>query len=454
MSDGIRLLLAGAVALIVAVAVFWVTPAASYYRDSMQVLTLCLFLATGGLVYVSLAQAAYPMLLLALHYLEYFLLVPALGQLGQGRFPFAAKSYPAGLASAAAWLVLIFVLTLIGTSALAHQVQRRPRRRVLVEPSAWLGLGLCAVSVVSALAFGYGRLNLWRGEADLQGLVATPLSLILQTLARAAGFLALLLAVYGLRFRWDIAWIGLVALAIVVCGAANNPLALPRFTLGAELIIAGLVLFGAPLWVRMALLGLVPLLQVSVFPILSDLARGRGGGRRWDPVTYLTSHGDFDGFQSTMNVVASVDSTGLQLGRQLASAVLFFLPGSMAPWKSPGTGVEGARFMGYGFTNISAPLPGEFYVDFGYPGLVLLTAGLAWMMAAADRQFGDGRNGAGLGALLPAVGAGYVMILFRGSLVGVVGPFACMLALAWLVQTLLAMPRRGLAGAGFIGSHR
>lgn len=435
MSTGIRLWLAGLAAALLAATALWLIAPASYYRDAQQVLALCLALTTGALVFVSLARHAYPNLLLALHYLAFFFLLPALGQLSNGRLPFAAKSYPAAIAEAAAWTVLLFVLVLLAVSALAHFLQPpRPRRWTIpAEPPAWLVLMLCALSVAGALGFGYGRLNLLRGEADLQGLLATPGSLILQTLARAAGFLALLLAVAGLRHRRDLAWWALVAVALVVCGAANNPLTLPRFMLGAEIIIAALVLFGLPLWLRIALLGMVPALQVSVFPLLSNLARGSGGGR-WDPLDYLTTHGDFDGFQSTMNVVALAGSSGLQWGRQLASAILFFLPSGTAPWKSAGTGVEAARFMGYRFTNISAPLPAEFFIDFGVLGVAGLTAALAWIMAWADRHFAETPPKATLSALLPAIAAGYAMILFRGSLVGVVGPFACMLLLARLVQ--------------------
>lgn len=436
MGVSLRLVLALMVGMVAGLLVLAGGGSNSYYFEATQILTLCLAMALAGLVYVSLSARAYPVLLMGLHYLVFFYLAPALGQLASGRFPFLARSYSAGMASAAAMVVLVFVAVLLGACVVLRWWWPTPRgqRADPTEPQAGVVLACCALSVAAALTFGYGRLGLSRGAVDDLGLVATPLMLIVQTVARAAGFIAMLLAVLGLRQRRDLTWISLAGFSLLVGLAANNPLALPRFMLGAYGIIAWLMLTSAPRWARIGLLALVPLAQVSVFPLLSTLSRGAGGALRWDPVGYLVSHGDFDGFQSTMNVVAMSGPEGLRLGRQLASAALFFWPGAAAAWKSPGTGVEGARYMGYAFTNISAPLPGELFVDFGYAGLVPLTISVAALMMLADRAYASWRNG--LGRLAPAIAAGYAIILFRGSLVGVVGPFVCMLALALLVRRL------------------
>lgn len=89
-------------------------------------------------------------------------------------------------------------------------------------------------------------------------------------------------------------------------------------------------------------------------------------------------------YDSWANVVAGmqyVETEGLQLGRQLLGALLFFLPRQIWPDKPLSTGDTLGEYLvlhsNLWFTNISAPLPLEGYVDFGITGIIVYAIALA-----------------------------------------------------------------------------
>ncbi len=54
----------------------------------------------------------------------------------------------------------------------------------------------------------------------------------------------------------------------------------------------------------------------------------------------------------------------------MLGTLLFWMPRSVWPDKPLDTGVMLAEYKEYGFTNLSSPLWGEFFIDFGWVGLV------------------------------------------------------------------------------------
>src|SRR3546814_20765994 len=66
----------------------------------------------------------------------------------------------------------------------------------------------------------------------------------------------------------------------------------------------------------------------------SDLSRGDINHLEYfDPVDYYRTSGDFDGMQSTLNVVHYVDQQGTRKGGQLAGTAFTFIPRSIWPDK-------------------------------------------------------------------------------------------------------------------------
>ena len=98
--------------------------------------------------------------------------------------------------------------------------------------------------------------------------------------------------------------------------------------------------------------------------------------------------------------------------------------------------------MGYAFTNVSSPIYGEFYADFGFLslalGMCILGFSVKWLDVHYARMVEANRSGAGV--LLGGVLAGYLIILLRGPLLGVVPGIASLLGVLVVASFLAGRP--------------
>lgn len=425
------------------------TSSATQYNWAIGLMCLALAVSVSTLAAVVTSPYTRPVTFMALLYMVSFYIVPGIVHLRTGRFPFFNRSYSEDVATIGASVVLVFSVVFAASMSLAGFRSARPVCKEYFPrfngalPSIVLTLSLSALSVLAGLAVGYEYLQVKRGALAEMMITLTPSVLILSAIARISSFLAVIVAILSIiRFRNILAWALLLA-SLVPFLMANSPLAIPRFILGSYLITALFVFTKPGPALKAALVAGVLVAQFTLFPFMSDISRGGGSSSfRFDPVTYVATHGDFDGYQSTLNVVSMLNDNGPAMGRQLGSAALFFVPREFFPSKSAGTGRDAARAAGYRFTNISAPLPSEFFVDFSWAGLLLLTCGLGFLVVRIDGAYeAAASSGDRIRKLIPALVAGYVMILFRGSLVAVLGPFVLSIGIGALVATfLLARP--------------
>jgi hypothetical protein len=426
------------VALVVALATFLCAlfVPAPYFPAAQLLLSAALAVSTAGLVYVIISPDPMPVTLVCNAYLSMFFLVPGIGHLSIGRFPFFNQNYSQEIVLQAAVITVVFVFLFTGATLSYRKSRDRepprpePAYRFWPAISANLFLALACVAVV-----GYEAFHIARGES----VPLSPLELVLFATARVGSFVALCLAFLALVQQRSLLSYVLIVPAILCFFAANDIIALPRFISGAYVIAFIFLFLRITRLFKLLFVVAVAAGQISLFPLVSEISRGSGSlGQDYDPIAYLFKNGDFDGFQSVINVASFVDRAGLQGGRQLLSAALFFVPRDLVPWKSIGTGGDAGTSLGLSFVNLSAPMPAELYVDFGYVGLVVLTVLLALGIRAIDDGFGKARQGS-FGRLLGALTAGFALILMRGSLVGVMGPISCAIGL-WALSNALARP--------------
>jgi hypothetical protein len=111
--------------------------------------------------------------------------------------------------------------------------------------------------------------------------------------------------------------------------------------------------------------------------------------------------------------------------------VFFFVPRFFWESKAMPLGIAAADNMGYVYTNLSAPIYAEFYADFGLFSVIILMAILGRSVRSADGFYNYSINSRryGVGMLLVSVVAGYLIILLRGSLLGVVPSIATLFAI-------------------------
>jgi hypothetical protein len=90
-------------------------------------------------------------------------------------------------------------------------------------------------------------------------------------------------------------------------------------------------------------------------------------------LTDYLSHLDFDNAPQLLLGYIYSQEQGLMHGWNLLSALLVFVPRSLWPAKSEGLGSIIISYFGVTFTNVSAPMYLEFFMDFSYPGAVVLS---------------------------------------------------------------------------------
>jgi hypothetical protein len=225
----------------------------------------------------------------------------------------------------------------------------------------------------------------------------------------------------------------LVVVLVLVIHA--NPVNSPRYIVGTVWlsIAASLGMFATRRRFRAvavaAVLGLV-----LVFPI-ADAFRGDNNGplHAVGPAQSLLS-GDYDAFAQIQNTVLYVQRRGLSEGHQALGVVLFWLPRQLWDTKPRDTGIVLADFRGYQFTNLSAPLWSELYINAGWLAVAIGGALVGWWARGRDDRTVEllrrGRSPDVLGCILPF----YLIFLLRGSLLQAMANLLVLLGACWWVE--------------------
>jgi hypothetical protein len=153
---------------------------------------------------------------------------------------------------------------------------------------------------------------------------------------------------------------------------------------------------------------------------------------------------NYDAWANIYTAVEIVKAHGVQWGHQLAGSLLFFVPSSLWTSKPLATGIYLANYLishySMWFTNLSAPLVAEGYLDFGLVGVVLYGAATAGMVVLFN---GVARRAANWMSLPMALYASlFLMFLLRGSLMVALGFASATFLSFWFAFALLSVGRR------------
>jgi hypothetical protein len=126
-------------------------------------------------------------------------------------------------------------------------------------------------------------------------------------------------------------------------------------------------------------------------------------------------------YDSWANIYSSVEIVrvhGVQWGHQLLGAVLFFVPSAIWTSKPLATGIFIADYLianySMWFTNLSAPIVAEGYLDFGALGVIGYAAAIAFAVTFLNKL--AIRQGKWLWFPLAVYGSVFLMLVMRGSL--------------------------------------
>ncbi|WP_307621946.1 hypothetical protein [Streptomyces sp. V3I7] len=242
------------------------------------------------------------------------------------------------------------------------------------------------------------------------------------------------------RIRW-----ALLPLLVTVNVVVNNPISRPRFWAGTVLAVLLFCWprFNNPRAFRITA-GALTVVLLLVFPYADYFRYDKREAVHVVSVTeQLSTNMDYDAFQQMQTGIDAARETGLSPSSALGVA-LFMVPRSIWADKPDDTAIKLARYAGYKFDNLSAPMWIESYLWGGPPCVIAVFC----LMGAAGRRMDDIRErlrakGAVTLAvpLVPAF-AFYQLILLRGSLMAITGPLLMLMTVPLFITVRAARAAR------------
>jgi hypothetical protein len=220
------------------------------------------------------------------------------------------------------------------------------------------------------------------------------------------------LIVSGLWKRNKALFVALVVANVIV----NNPISNPRAWTGV--VIVGLLAALVNLRIRsrsvyFALGILLSLLLSLGYLNIFRSPETRTATNRLTITQQLTQSPDFAMFQQEVDGTEYVSTNGFTDGKQLAGSLFVFVPRSVWHSKAGPTGILVSQFVGLN-GDWSSSLWTEFYIDFGYPELIVGFILLGSLFTYMDRVFATSKSTA-TRVLIPIL-ATYTILFIRGSL--------------------------------------
>lgn len=415
---------------------------ASLFATTVISICLLLFLASCCFVIIKKRYSWIALTFMIYHIL--FFLSPGLLHTLQNTFPFYALSYSENVQEAAALALLAFTcFFLFGFFLFNPRTQIKPEGSgmnvyfVSRQRASMTLYALVASQLVAILFIGIETFLVRRSELDLSVISNEQATVnIVIGLTRSVSFLALFFSIFWFRdLRWQhriVCTLSSAACFLII----NYPLALARFALFAYILTFVFIYVSPTPRAKLGLFVAFCLGITTIFPLASHVSRGEEGHTYNNKaLEYFRTSGDFDGYQSHLNVVSYVADKGVSFGNQLLGVAAIAVPRSAWPLKPEPTGTTAAKHIGYPYTNISAPIISELYVDFGAVGVTLGALLLGLLLRHVDARLGlfNVRRKSPT-TIIPAMIAAYVIILCRGSLMAVIANIMLQLLLtAWIL---------------------
>jgi len=294
-----------------------------------------------------------------------------------------------------------------------------------------------------------------RAYADVENAVAaTPASLVMQRFLLFLPSATLLILLHetvrsGRKVLFSRVCVLLLLLVLVLI--TENPHTEKRNAIGPVYIALLLVLFHNWFATQGRRLLLLVSGMVLVFPAIAIFTKNRGQSLSGLSLSQFSDEIadhyfsiNYDSWANIYTAVEIVKVHGLQWGHQLLGALLFFVPSSVWGGKPLATGIFLAQYLianySMWFTNLSAPLVAEGYLDFGPGGVIAYAIAMAWFVVFLNRL---ARRRAGWVAFPMAIYASvFLMIVLRGSLMIALG-FASAAFLSFCFASALLSARFG-----------
>lgn len=356
-------------------------------------------------------------------YFIFILIIPAYFHVINNIFPFYSMSYGFDEQLYAAFILFIFsIFFWFGFFIKKSKISKKYffSDKEVNQFRFFLVLSISFIFLLaSILSFGIDSFMVKRGDFDREifGQDSSIRELFLSSI-KALSFACLFyLIIYRKKLNNYIYWVYFFV-ACVLFFIINFPLSLPRFILFSYVIAIFCYYFKPTLRNKLNVLLAFAIGITTLFPYMSHITRGEGDFQL-DLFKYYQSSGDFDGFQSIINTVIYVNTYGFSYGNQIISSILSFIPRSIWASKADPTGSVAASAAGYEYVNISAPLPAEFFIDFGFIGLICISFLFGFILRSFDQRILEGFN-SHLKYIMSIIILSLIVIISRGSLLAII----------------------------------
>lgn len=380
-----------------------------------------------------------------------FLGVAPLVQTLQGIFPETTPRVDGQFVTPAWTVIYVGILGFIGGTTCAGRLDPPEIDRPLVgfprQAAATAAVCISALAVIARLGPSSLFTDRYEFADRVSRIFSDPSRSALIMGFTSMGLLAItVMAIRKLRHQdrqprdWALFAVSSITLLLMI-----NPLTSPRFLVGivALALLAAAGAFGSFWGYRLLFIGLL-VGMVTLFPFLNLFRVSSGSAATGTGLASMTS-GDFDAFAQIINTVDYVNSEGGTAGKQLLGSLLFFVPRSVWADKPTDTGILLADYQHYGFTNLSAPLWSEMYIDGGIQlvamGFFLLGIGVRLLDGRVEGQI----RGMGSPSIINCILPFYFLMVMRGSLLQAASQVVAIIACS-LLATGLRLPTPEMQG--------
>jgi hypothetical protein len=355
-------------------------------------------------------------------------------------------------------LCAVFIVVFTAVYALVHrplaaeaatdQADPAPQAAERFTPfGICLLLGMCVMFVAIL-----GRTS-YQGDAAMLGPI-TPSGLVIKKFLLFMPSAALLIYLNGMiqgRQQWAFSSVCVLGILILLVAFTENPLTEKRHALGPVYLGLVFVAFRSRLKGLNGRLLLLVASMVLIFPAISVMTHSHHqflhGVQLSAVVETLKDHYlsvNYDAWANTYTIVEMVGRQGIGWGRQLLGDFLFFVPSSVWHMKPLATGIAIGNFLimhhsGW-FTNLSAPLPAEGYIDFGTLGVALYGAVLAVIVEWLNRIAAD--DSRSIAFPIAVYASLFLMFALRGSLMVAFAYGAGSFMAFWVTASCLSIGSR------------
>lgn len=423
---------------------------------ALNILYISLFFSLSYICYLCLNEKSFIPSIFVLLYLSFICIVPAIYQTSSNIFPWKYGTYDYIDIYYSSFSIFLFIIFFISGQIFFHFIGNGDYKNQIINSEKSNRYGLIFSFVIFSILLGV--LNIWifgidsfigsRGMArseSIENMSLSELGIIFTIPKIFIGisfFMILYLYTY-IKSNRSINKYGLYLFLlsiffIPVYFIIRFPGSLSRMTFFGTIIIIIMlfVSFKSNKHKFMAVI-IFSVGILTIFPVSQSINRGQGFNLDVSipNLSDYMKHGDFDGMQTNSNAIIYANEKGHTYGNQILSAFLFFIPRKIWNQKGNHTGKLTAKEYGYFYSNISTPIFGELYIDFGFFGIIIGGFIIGIIYKYYDNLYNSSVNfGINLHRIIIANFSVSTIFLMRGSLLGVFGVIAMNLGVMYFLM--------------------